>query len=89
MLRVGERIYNMQRVFNIREGFGRKDDTIPQRFFVKETGNEPAIGIDPAKFQAMLDEYYKFHGWDKEGVPTRAKLEELGLGYILEQIGTK
>ena len=87
LLKVGERIYNVERAFNIREGLSRKDDKVPGRFLVEEIHGRPTAGVDPAKFQAMLDEYYEFRGWDEEGIPTRKKLEELNLGYIIEQIG--
>ena len=89
LLKVGERIYNVERAFNIREGLGRKDDTLPERYFVKEIHGRPTVGVDPAKFQVMLNEYYKFKGWDKEGVPTKKKLDELNLSYIAEQIGAR
>jgi aldehyde:ferredoxin oxidoreductase len=86
LLKIGERIYNVERAFNIREGLGRKDDNPPARYIVSELHGKPTIGVDPTKYQAMLDEYYKFKGWDKEGIPTKKKLEELNLGYIANQI---
>ena len=89
LLKIGERIYNVERAFNAREGLRRKDDTPPQRLFVEEIHGRPTIGVDPIKYQAMLDEYYEFKGWDKEGIPTKKKLDELNLGYIAEQIGAR
>ncbi|NQT31007.1 MAG: aldehyde ferredoxin oxidoreductase, partial [Deltaproteobacteria bacterium] len=87
LMKIGERINNVEKAFNIREGIGgRKDDTLPQSFFVEEEGPWGPTGISEAKFQAMLDEYYKFRGWDEKGIPTKEKLEELGLGDIVEQI---
>ena len=85
--RVGERVYNIERAFNVREGLRRKDDSLPSRFF-EEVPDGPGAGerIDPAKFQEMLDEYYEFRGWDREGIPTAKKLEELNLGDIGGQI---
>ncbi len=68
----GERIWNLERLFNIGAGFSRKDDTLPERFF--ESG-----GLDRAEFEKALDEYYGLRGWDENGVPTREKLKELGL----------
>ena len=86
-MKIGERINNVEKAFNIREGMGRKDDTLPKSYFVeKETPWGPE-GMSEAKFQVMLDEYYQFRGWDQEGIPTKQKLEELGLSYIAEQIG--
>jgi aldehyde:ferredoxin oxidoreductase len=83
LMRIGERIYTLERMFNIREGFSRKDDTLPERYF-----NEPTpVGlpivrgkkIDRGKFERMLDEYYKLHGWDQEGNPTPEALQRLDL----------
>ncbi len=71
-LKCGERIWNLERMFNIRAGFSRKDDTLPDRFF--ENG-----GLDRAEFEMALDEYYLLRGWDGNGVPTRETLRELGL----------
>ncbi|MFZ2411492.1 MAG: aldehyde ferredoxin oxidoreductase family protein [Candidatus Methanoperedens sp.] len=68
----GERIWNLERLFNIEVGFSRKDDTLPERFF--ESG-----GLDRAEFERVLDEYYCLRGWDENGVPTRGKLGELML----------
>jgi aldehyde:ferredoxin oxidoreductase len=68
----GERIWNLERLFNIRAGFSRKDDTLPERFF--ESG-----GLDRAEFKKALDEYYQLRGWDENGVPTKEKLKELCL----------
>ncbi|MDY7038458.1 MAG: aldehyde ferredoxin oxidoreductase C-terminal domain-containing protein, partial [Thermodesulfobacteriota bacterium] len=80
---VGERIYNIERLFNIREGASRADDTLPERFFKEPTpmGLEAVRNriIDQEKFNKMLDEYYEIHGWDKEGKPTEETLKRLGL----------
>jgi aldehyde:ferredoxin oxidoreductase len=72
LLRVGERIWNLERIFNLRVGFTRADDTLPDRFF----GDG---GIDRGEFEDALDEYYRFRGWGMDGVPTGWKLAELGL----------
>ncbi|NIQ04700.1 MAG: aldehyde:ferredoxin oxidoreductase, partial [Candidatus Korarchaeota archaeon] len=78
---IGERIWNLIRMFNVREGFTRKDDTLPYRI-----ANDPLQGgkadghvVKPEDFNKMLDEYYKLRGWDKEGRPTKKKLKELNL----------
>jgi len=84
-LKVGERVFNVEKAFNIREGLRRKDDTLPSRFLAKAKG-KVSYGLDPDELQKMLDEYYQARGWDKEGIPTKKKLEELNLGYIAEQI---
>ena len=72
-LKCGERIWNLERLFNNKAGFSRKDDTLPERFF--ENG-----GIDRNEFKKSLDEYYQLRGWDEFGVPTQGKLRELEIG---------
>ena len=72
-LKCGERIWNLERLFNNKAGFSRLDDTLPERFF--ENG-----GIDRNEFEKSLDEYYMQRGWDEYGVPTERKLRELGIG---------
>jgi len=75
----GERIWNLERSFNIREGFTRADDRLPARF-LEETHPEGPLAGSTVELEAMLDEYYDVRGWDKKtGGPTRAKLEQLGL----------
>ena len=80
---VGERIYNVERLFNIREGASRADDILPERFFREPTpmGLEAVRDrvIDREKFEQMMDEYYDIHGWDKEGNPKPETLKRLGL----------
>ncbi len=71
-LKCGERIWNLERLFNIKAGFTRKDDTLPERFF--ESGGLNRIG-----FEKVLDEYYHLRGWDENGVPAQEKLKELDL----------
>jgi len=83
LMKTGERITTMARVFNIREGFGRKDDWLPERFFNPRTsGALSDTAIDPEKFREAIDTYYKMMGWDENGVPTREKLEELDIGWV-------
>lgn len=83
LMEVGERIYNIERLFNIREGASRADDTLPERYFREPTpmGLEAVRGrlIDREKFEHMLDEYYELHGWDMEGKPKPETLKGLGL----------
>ncbi|MCD6593345.1 hypothetical protein J7L00_04595 [Candidatus Bathyarchaeota archaeon] len=83
LMKTGERITTMARVFNIREGFGRKDDWLPERFFnPRISGALSDTAIDPEKFREAIDTYYKMMGWDENGVPTREKLEELDIGWV-------
>ncbi|RKY83193.1 aldehyde ferredoxin oxidoreductase [candidate division KSB1 bacterium] len=80
LLKIGERIFNIERLFNIREGFSRKDDTLPDRLLKEPVRNGPAKGYT-VHLNEMLDEFYEFRGWDKNGIPTREKLKELGLEF--------
>jgi len=74
----GERIWNLERLFNNREGFGRKDDTLPNRLLKEPLSTGPTKG-QVVELEPMLSEYYRFRGWDQEGNPTRRTLDRLGL----------
>ncbi len=78
---VGERIWNLERLFNIGAGFGRADDTLPDRCFepIKGKASHGAV-LTHEEFDKMLDEYYAVRGWTREGVPTPATLKRLGIG---------
>jgi aldehyde:ferredoxin oxidoreductase len=82
--KAAERIYNLERSFNVREGFDRKDDTIPARPFKEALSVGAAKGkkLDPKKFDEALDKYYADRGWSNNGVPTNAKLKDLGLDFV-------
>jgi len=85
---IGERIINVERAFNAREGFDRSDDTVPPRMREPARGgyNEGAF-YTQEMIDTMLDKYYSLHGWDVErGVPTSKKLEELGLQNMADEI---
>ncbi|MCJ7521972.1 MAG: aldehyde ferredoxin oxidoreductase family protein [Dehalococcoidia bacterium] len=80
LMRVGERAYNLARVFNVREGVTRADDTLPPRLLEEPLTEGPAAGKVNENLPAMLDKYYELRGWDKAtGKPTPEKLKELGL----------
>jgi aldehyde:ferredoxin oxidoreductase len=81
LMRVGERRLNMLRYFNAREGLDRQQDTLPKKFFKPLGGSGPSAGvaIDPQEFESALDTYYAIMGWSPQGVPTQAKLVELGI----------
>ena len=84
---VGERINNLARAFNVREGFTREDDGLPERLMTEplEAGASKGNFISKDDLKLMLDEYYTARGWDvKTGAPTREKLEALGLGYVAD-----
>ena len=83
LMDIGERIYTIERMFNIREGFSRKDDALPERYFEEATPiglpRVKGLKIDREKFEKMLDEYYTLHGWDNNGVSTKRILQKLGI----------
>jgi aldehyde:ferredoxin oxidoreductase len=81
----------MARVFNLREGIGRKDDTLPDRLFEPlESGPLQGKRIDRKEFQEALTMYYEAMGWDpKDGVPTAGKLAELNLYWLDEYLKDK
>src|SRR4030067_865779 len=73
LLRCGERVYNVEKLFNLREGFGRDADYPPRRFFEEETPDGPSKGakLKRAEYDRVLDDYYEARGWDKKtGQPT-------------------
>jgi aldehyde:ferredoxin oxidoreductase len=79
--RVGERVINLERLFNVREGVRRKDDVLPWRVMHEPIPDGPSAGMycPPAELSAMLDRYYALRGWDTDGVPTKERLASLGL----------
>ncbi|MBS7622377.1 aldehyde ferredoxin oxidoreductase family protein [Candidatus Bathyarchaeota archaeon] len=83
MMLAGERVFNVEKAFNTREGATRKDDTIPARFFEEPLlGGGPSGGavVDRERFERILDEYYEARGWRvDDGIPSRERLEQLGL----------
>jgi aldehyde:ferredoxin oxidoreductase len=87
--RVGERINNLAKAFNVREGFSRDDDTLPARLMTEplKAGASKGHYISKKDLDQMLDEYYAERGWDlRTGIPTSKKLEELGLHYVSKDI---
>lgn len=82
LLRIGERITNLQRLYNMRLGFGRQDDLLPKRL-LEPVPDGPNAGKIPDLGQ-ILENYYSIRGWDSDGVPTKKKLSELGLLDLLE-----
>ncbi|MDE2180305.1 MAG: aldehyde ferredoxin oxidoreductase family protein [candidate division NC10 bacterium] len=78
VLKIGERIWNLERLFNLRAGLSAKDDTLPRRILEEPIPAGPAKG-KVARLGEMLPEYYALRGWTPEGVPTPEKLRELDL----------
>ena len=80
---IGERIWNLERLFNVREGMQRRDDLPPRRLLEEPIATGPAQGerLDRQRYEQMLTEYYRLRGWDPQtGIPTQEKCLELGLG---------
>jgi aldehyde:ferredoxin oxidoreductase len=86
---VGERVNNLAKVFNTLAGLTRADDDLPERVKTEPIPEGPAKGqrLTQADLDQMLDEYYEARGWTPDGVPTRAKLEELRLGVAADKLG--
>ncbi|UCF13459.1 MAG: aldehyde ferredoxin oxidoreductase family protein [Thermoplasmatales archaeon] len=80
-LLAGERVWNLVRLFNLREGLNSTGDKLPTRFFKNSFTKGPAkeVVLPPGGFQQSLQEYYSLRGWDKNGIPTAKKIKELGL----------
>ncbi|GAG28180.1 unnamed protein product, partial [marine sediment metagenome] len=78
LLEVGERVWNLERQYNLQAGFTAKDDTLPKRLLKDAAKTGPAKGL-VAGLDKMLPEYYQLRGWTKEGVPTNETLSRLAL----------
>lgn len=83
LMMVGERIWTLERLFNIREGFTKADDSLPDRMLNEPVPDGPSEG-HTVKLAPMLEEYYAFRGWDENGVPRPEKLKELSLEFAIE-----
>ncbi|HLE14541.1 MAG TPA: aldehyde ferredoxin oxidoreductase family protein [Anaerolineales bacterium] len=81
---VGERVWNLERLYNLREGFTRADDTLPDRMLKEPIKEGPSAGFT-VQLEPMLEEYYQFRGWDSQGVPRPAKLKQLSLDELVLQ----
>lgn len=86
--KAGERIVNLERAFNAREGINRADDTLPERFRSEplRTHGAPGDGQMVTRLDKFLDDYYDFRGWTRYGIPSREKLQELGLGFVVKDM---
>lgn len=82
---LAERVYNLERAFNVREGASRKYDWPPWKSFNLPTVAQPTISVEQCN--TMLDRYFSLREWDiKTGVPRRKKLEDLGLSYVANEL---
>jgi aldehyde:ferredoxin oxidoreductase len=85
LMKVGERAWNMARAFNVREGFTADDDSIPARFAFPFTDPRQTVAISPQVLEKAKLTYYQMAGWElPAGVPTVAKLQELGIGWVAD-----
>ena len=92
LMKVGERRLNMMRAFNAREGFTRKDDALPRKFYKPLVGTGPTAGValTDAEMEPAKDAYYRFAGWDpKTGNPSEGEdgVARPGLDRRIEQLG--
>ncbi|MGQ9722564.1 MAG: aldehyde ferredoxin oxidoreductase family protein [Candidatus Jordarchaeum sp.] len=87
LLKIGERIINLQRAFNFRCGFTIEDDTLPKRILFEPKPDGYAKGVIYENFEGLLEEHYDLRGWDKKtGKPTKERLQELGLDDIAKDM---
>jgi aldehyde:ferredoxin oxidoreductase len=83
---VGERIFNLERAFNTRENLNANQDALPDRILKEPVPREPSKG-QVFELDTLLQDYYVIRGWNKQGIPTREKLEVLGLAEVANQLG--
>jgi aldehyde:ferredoxin oxidoreductase len=89
-LRCSERIVQMQRAYNAREGITRTHDTLPQRLRTEEAPSEPGKGlVAQLDHEGMLPEYYSFRGCDQRGLPTAQRLQQVGLEDVARELRTR
>ena len=82
LMMVGERVWTLERLYNLREGFTNEDDTLPDRLLNDPVQEGPSEGF-VANLAPMLKEYYAFREWDENGVPRPEKLQELSLDFAI------
>jgi aldehyde:ferredoxin oxidoreductase len=78
LMKTGERIFNLEKLFNLKSGLTARDDSLPKRMLEEPMPDGPAKGM-VVHLAEMLPEYYRIRGWSHEGIPTPRKLQELGL----------
>ncbi len=88
IMKVGERRLNLLRAFNAREGVGIEADTLPPKMLVPlEGGASDGVAVTAEEVEEAKALYYQMAGWDADGKPTRAKLEELALKWVADELG--
>jgi aldehyde:ferredoxin oxidoreductase len=88
----GERINNLARVINVREGLGRKDDTLPWKVMnapIPDEGPSKGAYVTQQELDLMLDDYYEVRGWTRDGIPTPEKLKALGMDDLIPIVEAK
>ena len=88
--KTGERIYNLEKIYNVREGWVKKDDYPPPRVMKDPIREGPSKGsfVSEEEFEPMLEAYFEARGWSREGIPTKQKLEELEIDDVAENAVT-
>jgi aldehyde:ferredoxin oxidoreductase len=88
LMEVGRRRLDLFRTFNAREGFGRKDDKLPKKFFkaLKGTGPTTDFALTHEEVDSAIDHYYKLAGWTSDGVPTRETLKKHDIEWAAEYL---
>jgi len=87
LMKVGERRLNLLRAFNAREGSGAEVDTVPPKLLIPlQGGKSDGVAVAAEEVEAAKALYYRMAGWDENGRPTRAKLEELALGWVADEL---
>jgi len=90
LMKTGERIFNLIRTFNIKHGFNKEEDWLPERFFQPHTsGALSDSAIDKNKLSEARNMYYEMNGWDEMGVPKKAKLEELDVSWAISHLSKR
>jgi aldehyde:ferredoxin oxidoreductase len=88
LMKVGERRLNLLRAFNAREGVGAEVDTVPPKLLIPlQGGASDGVAVTAEEVEQAKRVYYQMAGWDESGRPTRAKLEELALGWVADELG--
>ncbi|MFQ6101165.1 MAG: aldehyde ferredoxin oxidoreductase family protein [Anaerolineae bacterium] len=88
LMKVGERQLNLLRAFNAREGVGAEADTVPPKLLIPlQGGASDGVAVAAEEVEAAKALYYRMAGWDENGRPTRAKLEELALSWVADELG--
>jgi len=87
----GQRVYTLEKAFNVREGWTRQDDYPPPRIFNDPVPTGPFKGtrLTKQEYDMMLDAYYKYRDWTNEGIPTKEKLKSLGLEDVTKDLWGK